>query len=199
MDGMVSGVKEGTPGASFARRIDPPRRPDDGNGSAHPGGAENLFRPDKSVMAIEPACRVHAGHLRHPCIAQPTVSHHMKILADAGLVAREQRGKWAYYRVVPQTMTDLRPPPTPLLHAPSTEQPRRLCGNDEWVFGSDGQDLYRPRSGSGYHRFQMSEIRPEWGWLGDVPMPRVVICRVGEIQHRQLVGRKGEGGLPLQQ
>jgi ArsR family transcriptional regulator len=37
-------------------------------------------------------------------LSQPTVSHHMKQLADAGLVTREQRGKWAYYRVVPETM-----------------------------------------------------------------------------------------------
>ena len=40
-------------------------------------------------------------------LAQPTVSHHMKLLVDAGLVSREQRGKWAYYRVVPETMTAL--------------------------------------------------------------------------------------------
>ncbi len=33
-------------------------------------------------------------------LAQPTVSHHMKQLVEAGLVAREQRGKWAFYRVV---------------------------------------------------------------------------------------------------
>lgn len=33
-------------------------------------------------------------------LAQPTVSHHMKQLAEAGLVVREQRGKWAYFRVV---------------------------------------------------------------------------------------------------
>lgn len=32
-------------------------------------------------------------------LSQPTVSHHMKMLVDAGLVSREQRGKWAYYRV----------------------------------------------------------------------------------------------------
>ena len=32
-------------------------------------------------------------------LSQPTVSHHMKLLAAAGLVEREQRGKWAYYRV----------------------------------------------------------------------------------------------------
>jgi ArsR family transcriptional regulator len=30
-------------------------------------------------------------------LAQPTVSHHLKKLADAGLLEREQRGKWAYY------------------------------------------------------------------------------------------------------
>ncbi len=32
-------------------------------------------------------------------LSQPTVSHHMKLLVGAGLVDREQRGKWAYYRV----------------------------------------------------------------------------------------------------
>jgi ArsR family transcriptional regulator len=37
-------------------------------------------------------------------LSQPTVSHHMKQLVDAGLVTREQRGKWAYYRVVGQAM-----------------------------------------------------------------------------------------------
>ncbi|UFU06745.1 ArsR/SmtB family transcription factor [Ruania halotolerans] len=31
-------------------------------------------------------------------LAQPTVSHHMKVLVEAGLVDREQRGRWAYYR-----------------------------------------------------------------------------------------------------
>ena len=30
-------------------------------------------------------------------LAQPTVSHHLKKLLDAGLIAREQRGKWAYF------------------------------------------------------------------------------------------------------
>jgi ArsR family transcriptional regulator len=31
--------------------------------------------------------------------SQPTVSHHLAILADAGLLVREQRGRWAYFRV----------------------------------------------------------------------------------------------------
>ena len=33
-------------------------------------------------------------------LSQPTVSHHMKQLVDAGLATREQRGRWAYFRVV---------------------------------------------------------------------------------------------------
>lgn len=41
-------------------------------------------------------------------LSQPTVSHHMKILAEAGLIAREQRGKWAYYRLVDDTFEALR-------------------------------------------------------------------------------------------
>lgn len=32
-------------------------------------------------------------------LSQPTVSHHLKQLVDAGLVSREQRGKWAYYTI----------------------------------------------------------------------------------------------------
>jgi len=38
-------------------------------------------------------------------LSQPTVSHHLKQLVEAGLITREQRGKWAYYRVV-QTALD---------------------------------------------------------------------------------------------
>lgn len=33
-------------------------------------------------------------------LSQPTVSHHMKQLTEAGLVSRQQRGRWAYFRVV---------------------------------------------------------------------------------------------------
>lgn len=40
-------------------------------------------------------------------LSQPTVSHHMKILREAGFVEREQRGKWAYYRVSTNRLTDL--------------------------------------------------------------------------------------------
>lgn len=40
-------------------------------------------------------------------LSQPTVSHHMKQLVDAGLVVREQRGRWAFYRLVEDTLTAL--------------------------------------------------------------------------------------------
>lgn len=37
-------------------------------------------------------------------LGQPTVSHHLKILVDAGLLTREKRGTWAYYRLSPQAL-----------------------------------------------------------------------------------------------
>ena len=48
-------------------------------------------------------------HLTEPLgLSQPTVSHHLKVLLDAGLVERDQRGSWAYYRVVPEPLAALR-------------------------------------------------------------------------------------------
>ena len=32
-------------------------------------------------------------------LSQPTVSHHLKVLHDAGILGREQRGRWVYYSV----------------------------------------------------------------------------------------------------
>ena len=40
--------------------------------------------------------------------SQPTVSHHMKILVDAGLVTRDKRGLWVWYRAVPERLDALR-------------------------------------------------------------------------------------------
>jgi ArsR family transcriptional regulator len=40
--------------------------------------------------------------------SQPTVSHHMKVLVDAGLVEREKRGLWVWYRIVPERLDALR-------------------------------------------------------------------------------------------
>lgn len=40
-------------------------------------------------------------------LGQPTVSHHLKILVEAGLLHREKRGVWAYYSLVPGALEDL--------------------------------------------------------------------------------------------
>jgi ArsR family transcriptional regulator len=40
--------------------------------------------------------------------SQPTVSHHLKVLYEAGLVDREKRGPWVWYRVVPERVAALR-------------------------------------------------------------------------------------------
>lgn len=40
--------------------------------------------------------------------SQPTVSHHLAVLAGAGLLEREKRGRWAWYRAVPERLAVLR-------------------------------------------------------------------------------------------
>lgn len=40
-------------------------------------------------------------------LAQPTVSHHLKVLRDAGLVTREARGTWAWFHLVPERLEEL--------------------------------------------------------------------------------------------
>ncbi|HKU29101.1 MAG TPA: metalloregulator ArsR/SmtB family transcription factor [Arthrobacter sp.] len=40
-------------------------------------------------------------------LGQPTVSHHLKILVDAGLLHREKRGTWAYFSVVPGALDNV--------------------------------------------------------------------------------------------
>ncbi|MBA2644510.1 MAG: helix-turn-helix transcriptional regulator [Solirubrobacterales bacterium] len=57
--------------------------------------------------------RVHAGHV---CVcelvplfdvSQPTVSHHLRVLRDAGLVSSEKRGLWVFYFVPPGALDEL--------------------------------------------------------------------------------------------
>jgi len=40
-------------------------------------------------------------------VSQPTVSHHLKTLRDSGLVESEKRGRWVYYRPVPEALSIL--------------------------------------------------------------------------------------------
>jgi ArsR family transcriptional regulator, arsenate/arsenite/antimonite-responsive transcriptional repressor len=57
-------------------------------------------------------------------LSQPAVSHHMKILTQAGLVVGEKRGRWMYYRLEPQAFAGLVSVLQPLATPPATPEPR---------------------------------------------------------------------------
>ncbi len=40
-------------------------------------------------------------------LSQPTVSHHLKVLTEAGLLTRERRGSWAWFTLVPHRLDDI--------------------------------------------------------------------------------------------
>jgi ArsR family transcriptional regulator, arsenate/arsenite/antimonite-responsive transcriptional repressor len=68
---------------------------------------------DPIRMQLIDVLRKHAGQV---CVcelvplfdlSQPTVSHHLKVLREAGLVGSERRGLWAYYYVNPDALEEL--------------------------------------------------------------------------------------------
>ena len=62
-----------------------------------------------SLIQAQPGGEACVCHLVAPLgLSQGTVSHHLKKLTDAGLLEREQRGSWAYYRVVPEALSSVR-------------------------------------------------------------------------------------------
>jgi ArsR family transcriptional regulator len=53
-----------------------------------------------SFLAAQPGGESCVCHLTEPLgLSQPTVSHHLKVLTDAGLLERERRATWIYYRL----------------------------------------------------------------------------------------------------
>jgi ArsR family transcriptional regulator len=80
--------------------------------------AERMARIAKALgdpirLQLVDVLRKHAGKV---CVcelvplfdlSQPTVSHHLKVLRDAGLVDSERRGLWAYYYVIPDALKEL--------------------------------------------------------------------------------------------
>jgi ArsR family transcriptional regulator len=83
-----------------------------------PARAERLAEIAKALgdpirLQLVDVLRRHAGKV---CVcelvplfdlSQPTVSHHLKVLRDAGLVDCERRGLWAYYYVIPDATKEL--------------------------------------------------------------------------------------------
>jgi ArsR family transcriptional regulator len=62
-----------------------------------------------SLIQAQPSREACVCHLTEALgLSQPTVSHHLRVLHEAGLVDRERRGNWVYYRTVPQALADLR-------------------------------------------------------------------------------------------
>ncbi|WP_408897437.1 ArsR/SmtB family transcription factor [Nocardioides sp. R1-1] len=83
------------------------------------GAAETLARMFKalgdptrvkllSLIAAAPDGEACICDMTEPVgLSQPTVSHHMRLLVESGLATREQRGRWAYYRVAPAALSAL--------------------------------------------------------------------------------------------
>jgi len=62
-----------------------------------------------SLIQAQPDQEACVCHLTEPLgLSQPTVSHHLKVLLRAGLVEREQRGSWAFFRVREEPLAVLR-------------------------------------------------------------------------------------------
>ena len=62
-----------------------------------------------SLIATQPNGEVCACELAEPLgLSQPTVSHHLKMMYKVGLLERERRGTWIYYRMLPEKLALLR-------------------------------------------------------------------------------------------
>ena len=72
--------------------------------------AAHIFKALSDPNRLRLLSLVKAGESGEQCVCdltepldlgQPTVSHHLKVLVDAGLLHREKRGTWAYYSIIP--------------------------------------------------------------------------------------------------
>src|SRR5699024_6395033 len=67
-----------------------------------------------SIVSSSPEAETCVCDLSEPLnLGQPTVSHHLKIMVEAGLLNREKRGVWAYYSLVPGALDSLAATLTP--------------------------------------------------------------------------------------
>lgn len=91
----------------------PTVHPDVGRDQAERLAATAKALGDPIRLQLVDVLRKHAGKV---CVcdlvplfdlSQPTVSHHLKKLREAGLVGSERRGLWAYYYVIPESLEEL--------------------------------------------------------------------------------------------
>ena len=74
-----------------------------------------------SLIQAQPEGEACVCHLTEPLgLGQPTVSHHLRVLEQAGFLTHDRRGKWVYYRVVPAALEAVRT----VFAAPRKSSPR---------------------------------------------------------------------------
>ncbi|MEA1903145.1 MAG: metalloregulator ArsR/SmtB family transcription factor [Actinomycetota bacterium] len=72
-----------------------------------------------SMLAAAPNGRACGCDLESPLgLTQPTVSHHLKILREAGLIVGTKEGRWVHYRLVPERLEELREALAPAMAQP---------------------------------------------------------------------------------
>ncbi len=100
--------------AAGERCCEPVVRPDVGRPEAERIAAVARALADPVRVQLVDVLRKHPGKA---CVcelvplfdlSQPTVSHHLKVLRDAGIVASEKQGLWVYYHVLPEALEELR-------------------------------------------------------------------------------------------
>jgi ArsR family transcriptional regulator, arsenate/arsenite/antimonite-responsive transcriptional repressor len=99
--------------ATGVRCCEPVVHPDVGRERAERVAAVAKALGDPVRLQLVDVLRKHAGKV---CVcelvplfdlSQPTVSHHLKVLRDAGIVGSERHGLWAYYYVIPENLKEL--------------------------------------------------------------------------------------------
>jgi ArsR family transcriptional regulator len=87
---------------------------------------EFLRRPDQGCcVADDRVCACDIEQLLG--LSQPAISHHMKILIQAGLVGAEKQGRWMYYRLVPGAFAGLVSALTPYAQPPAAPNRARAA------------------------------------------------------------------------
>jgi ArsR family transcriptional regulator len=90
----------------------------------HATGLAQMFKAlgDPARLRIVSIVASHAGGEACVCdltatfdLSQPTISHHLKVLKQVGLLTSERRASWVYYRIVPEMLAEL----SALLRIPS--------------------------------------------------------------------------------
>lgn len=86
-----------------------------------------------AIVSSSPQSETCVCDLSEPLsLRQPTVSHHLKILVEAGLLSREKRGVWAYYSLIPGALDSLA---SVLRPSTNDDDPHIECASNQGLAG----------------------------------------------------------------